>query len=92
VVETKLIVSKLYLYYFLKNENLRSLDSGSAQSMITTGDLYKHQTLFPIYSIQIEFENKIQKFLNELDLRNKSNQKLIELKELLLARMTRVEN
>lgn len=92
VVETKRMISKLFLYYYLKNENLRSLDSGSAQSMITTGDLYKHQTLFPIYSIQIQFENKIQIFLNELDLRNKSNQKLVELKDLLLARMTKVES
>ena len=92
VVETQNIFSKLFLFYFLKNEDLKSLDSGSAQSMITTGDLYKHQILNPKNDVQKHFENITQTVLNALECTNKENQKLAELKELLLARMTRVES
>ena len=91
VVETKNIFTKLYLFYFLKNEDLKSLDSGSAQSMITTGDLYRHRILIPKNEIQKDFEGKIQTILNHLASTNKENQKLAELKELLLAKMTKVE-
>ena len=90
VVETKNIFTKLYLFYFLKNEDLKSLDSGSAQSMITTGDLYRHRILIPKNKIQKDFEGKIQTILNHLESINKENQKLAELKELLLAKMTRI--
>ena len=91
VVETKNIFTKLYLFYFLKNEDLKSLDSGSAQSMITTGDLYRHRILIPKNEIQNDFEGKIQTILNHLESINKENQKLAELKDLLLAKMTRVD-
>jgi type I restriction enzyme S subunit len=92
VVETNNIFSKLFLFYFLKNEDLKSLDSGSAQSMITTGDLYKHQILNPKNDVQKHFENITQTVLNALECTNKENQKLAELKELLLAKMTRIES
>lgn len=91
VVETKNTFSKLFLFYFLKNEDLKSLDSGSAQSMITTGDLYRHQILNPKNDVQKHFENKTQTVLNSIEFTTKENQKLIELKELLLAKMTKVE-
>lgn len=91
VVETNNIFSKLFLFYFLKNEDLKSLDSGSAQSMITTGDLYRHQILNPKDDVQKHFENKIQAVLNAIESTTKENQKLVELKELLLAKMTNVE-
>ena len=89
VVETKNIFTKLYLFYFLKNENLKSLDSGSAQSMITTGDLYRHQILSPKIEVQKDFELKIQTILNHLEYTNKETQILEVLKELLLGRMVR---
>lgn len=91
VVETKSNVSKLYLFYFLKNEDLKSLDSGSAQSMITTGDLYRHRILNPRHDVQKDFESKIQILLNQIEITNQENQKIVELKELLLAKMTKVE-
>lgn len=91
VVETNNIFSKLFLFYFLKNEDLKSLDSGSAQSMITTGDLYRHQILNPKDDVQKHFENKIQAVLNAIESTTKENQKLVELKDLLLAKMTKVE-
>lgn len=91
VVETYNTFAKLFLFYFLKNEDLKSLDSGSAQSMITTGDLYKHQILNPKNDVQKHFENIIQKVLNVIESTNNEIQKLVELKELLLAKMTKME-
>lgn len=52
-------VTKMYLYYFLKNSDLRSLDSGSAQSMITSGDLYFQFALLPHIKCQLSFEKHI---------------------------------
>lgn len=53
------LLSKDFLYYYLKNDNLKSLDSGSAQSMITTGDLYRRDVLLPIIDVQFEFKKRI---------------------------------
>jgi len=43
---------KYFLYYYLKSKNLRSLDSGSAQSQITIGDLNKVTILTPLEKLQ----------------------------------------
>lgn len=83
------LVRKYYLYYFLKNDNLRSLDSGSAQSMITTGDLYKRLILIPNYTQQISLENIITKFSVFSDNIEKTNQHLLHLQSLLLSRLAK---
>lgn len=86
------IVSKMYLYYFLRNSDLKSLDSGSAQSMITAGDLYFQDALLPPTELQMKFDKVANSIIKEIEIKNQENQKLTELKELLLSELAAVEN
>ena len=81
------VMSKFFTYYYLKNDDLRTLDSGSAQSMITTGDLYFRNILKPKYTIQVQFDNQISKLHNCREILKKQNQKLTQLQSLLLSRL-----
>lgn len=83
-------VSKMYLYYYLKNSDLKSLDSGSAQSMITTGDLYFQDAVLPLSDLQMKFDKVAKKILKEIEVKNQENQKLTELKELLLSKLATI--
>ena len=85
-------VSKMYLYFFLRNSDLKSLDSGSAQSMITTGDLYFQDAILPPSELQIKFEKVANSIMKEIEIKNQENQKLTELKDLLLSKLATVEN
>ncbi len=79
---------KSYLYYYLKNENLRKLDSGSAQSQITINVLYTYKILVPCFDMYNEFSKKLEKINRYNENLEKQNQYLEELKSLLLARMS----
>jgi type I restriction enzyme S subunit len=85
-------VSKMYIYYYLRNSDLRALDSGSAQSMITTGDLYFQDALLPPKELQMKFDTVANTIMEEIEIKNKENQKLTELKDLLLSKLATVEN
>ena len=88
IVENKEeVISKQFLFYFLKNDNLRSLDSGSAQSMITTGDLYNRNILLPNRRVQIDFEKIIERIFNYCESSKQQIQKLTQLQNLLLAQL-----
>jgi len=93
VVEVdNLSVSKMYLYYFLRNSDLKSLDSGSAQSMITSGDLYFQDALLPPSILQMKFDKVLSILMKEIETKNNKNQKLTELKDLLLSKLATVTN
>ncbi len=85
-------VSKMYLYYYLKNADLKSLDSGSAQSMITSGDLYFQDALLPPTELQMKFDEIANTIMKEIELKSQENEKLSELKDLLLSKLATVEN
>lgn len=85
------VITNFFTYYYLKNDDLRSLDSGSAQSMITTGDLYFRNILKPKYPVQVEFDNKIIKLKNCEEIVKNENQKLTQLQSLLLSRLATLE-
>lgn len=85
------VITKFFTYYYLKNDDLRSLDSGSAQSMITTGDLYFRNILKPKYPVQVEFDNKIIKLKNCEEIVKNENQKLTQLQSLLLSCLATLE-
>lgn len=87
----KPLAAKMYLYYYLKNAGLRTLDSGSAQSMITTGDLYFQDVLIPKVEIQDIFEMSIQSIKNQNASIESQNQKLTELQSLLLSRLATLD-
>lgn len=93
VVEVdKPTVSKMYLYFYLRNSDLRALDSGSAQSMITTGDLYFQDAILPPTELQMKFDTVTNSIMKEIEIKNKENQKLTELKDLLLSKLATIEN
>ncbi len=63
-----------YFYYYLANDNLRALDSGSAQSQITINDLAAYKVLKPPYEIVKAFDNFSKPILENIRI----NQKEIE--------------
>jgi type I restriction enzyme S subunit len=86
------IVKKMFLFYFLKNGNLRSLDSGSAQSQITTGDLYAESVLVPSIKLQGHF-NKVTEIIMKRKEFLKNEISLLEnFQSLLLSKLATIEN
>lgn len=85
------VISKMYLFYYLKDANLETLDSGSAQSMITTSDLYEQDLILPPLILQRKFSCQVDKITNDIDIIKTENQKLKELLSLLLVKMGRKE-
>ena len=73
-----------YLLYYLENDNLISLDSGSAQSQITINDLSMHKVMLPPYSKVVEFDNIAKQLRSIIDENNKEIEVLEELKKVLL--------
>lgn len=86
------LVKKMYLFYFLKNGKLRSLDSGSAQSQITTGDLYAQPILVPSIDIQTKFNECIEKLMNKKELHKNESGILDDFQSLLLSKLATIEN
>ena len=83
-------LNKHYYYYYLKNDNLRALDSGSAQSQITTKDLGFHQTLIPPKNIQEHFGHRVKTLLTYSKNIEKSTEILLKLRSLLQSKMTKI--
>lgn len=89
IVEVLDEINQEFLFYYLKNKNLRALDSGSAQSQITINDLEQLLILNPERKLQNIFGlyiTRINKFLM-----NSSNTTilLINLKDILLSNMAK---
>jgi len=84
-------VKKMFLFYFLKNGNLRSLDSGSAQSQITTGDLYAQSIQVPALALQEKFNECVEKIFNKKELYKKGIDVLNNFNSLLLSKLTSIE-
>lgn len=55
-------VSKLFIFYYLQNDNLKYLISGSGQPQIT-GNIKLHKVVFPLFQEQ----QKIAEFLSSVD-------------------------
>lgn len=84
-------ISKAYLYYHLRNQNLRSLDSGSAQSQITIGDLNAFKVMIPSLSIQENFQEHVNRVANYTSNLKKGNNQLDLLRNSLLSKLTVME-
>ncbi|MGJ0313385.1 restriction endonuclease subunit S [Aliarcobacter cryaerophilus] len=82
---------KYFVYYYLKNQNLRQLDSGSAQSQITIDDLNSFTVLCPMKDLQEKFSDLINSLKLNVDARNKSIENLDILKKVLLSKMATIE-
>ncbi|MFN0255628.1 restriction endonuclease subunit S [Pedobacter ureilyticus] len=93
VVEmTESLMTKYFSFYFLKNDDLRTLDSGSAQSMITTGDLYFRNILKPLYYVQQQFDEKVIQILEMKKVIKAEIRKLTQLQNILLSRLATLNN
>ena len=79
-----------YVYYYLIAMDFYSLNVGSAVPSMTTNYLNNMRIIKPLASVLKGFDELIRELFNQIDFRKNQNQKLEELKELLLAKMTRV--
>ena len=84
--------SNMFTYYLLMDLKLNERSEGTGQPLITQGLLNSIVIAKPKPELISEFEKYANKLFVQEDLIQKENQKLEELKELLLAKMTRVES
>lgn len=93
--------SDLNLYYYLlctlcstdnKNILLGLSQSGSTREAITKAEIEDFDVLLPSPQVMLKFEIMIGKIFSRKNIKNNENEKLEELKELLFAKMTRVES
>jgi type I restriction enzyme S subunit len=78
---------KEYLYYKFKINNLRYLDSGSAQSQITIGDLNTLKLIKPSEEVLICFKSIIKSLLNKMIFNDEEGQILIKTRDELLPKL-----
>lgn len=89
-------LNKEVLYWFLKTKKMYSImnelaSGSSAQLDLTHKQFYTLKFLLPTYSLQLKFSEKSIWISKHLEICELQVQKLEELKDLLLAKMTRVE-
>lgn len=90
-------LNKEVLYWFLKTKKMYSImnelaSGSSAQLDLTHKQFYTLKFLLPTYSLQLKFSEKSIWISKHLEICELQVQKLEELKDLLLAKMTRVES
>ncbi|WP_374504943.1 restriction endonuclease subunit S [Flavobacterium sp.] len=81
-----------YVFYYLTAIDFNSLNVGSAVPSMTTNYLNNMKIIKPSEKILIKFDKLIRRIFSQIDFKRNQNQKLEELKDLLLAKMTRVES
>ncbi|UPQ78206.1 restriction endonuclease subunit S [Flavobacterium azooxidireducens] len=81
-----------YIYFFLTAMDFNSLNVGSAVPSMTTNYLNNMKIIKPSANVLKKFDKLIRKLFSQIEFKKNQNQKLEELKYLLLAKMTRVES
>lgn len=81
-LNNSIIDNSFFYYYFLKN-NLRYLDSGSAQSQITINDLSEESFLFPPLPEQKAIAGVLSSLDDKIDLLHRQNRTLEAMAETL---------
>lgn len=82
----------MYTYFLLKYLNLNERSEGTGQPLITQGLLNNIEIAKPNIELINKFEGKGSKLFALENILEKENQKLSELKELLLSKLAAVEN
>lgn len=82
----------MYTYFLLKYLNLNERSEGTGQPLITQGLLNNIEIAKPNIELINKFEGKGSKLFALENILEKENQKLTELKELLLSKLAAVEN
>ncbi len=81
-----------YVYQILLNVNYDEINRGGVQGLITQTDMKNLNVVIPKSQILTEFELSSGKIFELQDLKNAENQKLTELKALLLSKLATLEN
>lgn len=81
----------MFTFYLLKNLKLNERSEGTGQPLITQGILNSIVVPKPKFELIEEFENYALKIFYHKDQIEKENQKLTELKALLLSKMASYE-
>jgi type I restriction enzyme S subunit len=76
-----------YLYYHLKDLNLRYLDSGAAQSQITINSLEHIYIIKPNENVQHSFNDYINLLFKQIENLQTQNQRLKDARDILLPRL-----
>lgn len=82
----------IYSYYVLKGINIIDYNGGSAVPTLNRNDIHRHQLIIPEKTVIEKFEKIQQVFFKRIKEIGIENQKLMELKELLLSKLATVEN
>lgn len=82
----------MFTYYLLKDLKLNERSEGTGQPLITQGLLNSIVVPKPKLELINEFEKLAIKLFSREDLIDKENQKLTELKDLLLSKLATIEN
>ena len=92
ICQAKTEKHKWFSYLSLLSKDLMSNTRGSSQPFISYDMLYEIQIIIPNEKVADEFDYLVNKLFKEINLNLSESQKLEELKDLLLAKMTRVES
>jgi type I restriction enzyme S subunit len=88
------VATSYYLYCLLKNniKEITELASGTSQANLLLGDLKNYKIKYPGYERILDFENKIISIFKTQYLKNEENINLNKLKNLLLSKLSTIEN
>ena len=83
-----------YLFSLLNSEmkNIIELAGGSTIANLLLGDLKRFKIKYPGQQLIYKYEKLISPIYKNIELKNKENQKLAELKDLLLSKLATIEN
>lgn len=84
------IATPIYAFYVLKGINIIDYNGGSAVPTLNRNDIHRHNLVVPEKTLIEKFEKIQQPFFKNVKVLRQENQKLSELKALLLSRMARV--
>lgn len=81
-----------YSYYILKQLDFDALNQGSAVPSMTTAFLNDIDVILPNQNILWNFNGALKKTITHKENIEKQNQKLSELKDLVLSKLATIEN
>jgi type I restriction enzyme S subunit len=85
-----------FLYFNLLNDfvqnKIKNVGGDSAQANISNGQIENIEIIFPTKSLIVEFNRVCKPIIETILNKNKENQKLTELKDLLLSKLATVKN
>lgn len=76
-----------YIFYFLKTQDLASMDVGSAVPSLTTELLKKLPILIPPHDMILSFDEDLSRFFDTMEFNIKENQTLTNLRDTLLPKL-----